>query len=183
MYNLTLILLDRMLFGTVAVAGVIMVQPARNGLSNFTSSLEEPAIMVNYFLQGDPYQGMVHFTRFFLNTLLGMGGFIDVAGNGESKLQRALNRIALAVRWAGMAWGMGLIYENFRSTAASRCVKMAGYGGPPCPVLSWLTGQCPWEMDYREGMKPAYAVAHGLRGLRQSSILYIMVREGVLPAS
>ncbi len=40
-------------------------QPARNGLSNFTSNLEEPAVMVNYFLQGDPYKGMVHFTRFF----------------------------------------------------------------------------------------------------------------------
>jgi phospholipid-binding lipoprotein MlaA len=48
-------------------------QPARNGLSNFTSNLEEPAVMVNSFLQGDPYKGMVHFTRFFLNTILGMG--------------------------------------------------------------------------------------------------------------
>jgi phospholipid-binding lipoprotein MlaA len=44
--------------------------------------------MVNYFLQGDPYQGMVHFTRFFLNSILGMGGFIDVAGMANPKLQR-----------------------------------------------------------------------------------------------
>ncbi len=31
---------------------------------------------------------MVHFTRFFLNTILGMGGFIDVAGMANPKLQR-----------------------------------------------------------------------------------------------
>ena len=53
---------------------------ARNGLSNFTGNLEEPAVMVNYFLQGDPYQGMVHFTRFFLNTILGMGGTMMLQG-------------------------------------------------------------------------------------------------------
>lgn len=44
--------------------------------------------MVNYFLQGDPYKGMVHFTRFFLNTILGMGGLIDVAGMANPQLQR-----------------------------------------------------------------------------------------------
>ncbi len=81
--------LDPYVVRPVAVAWRDYVpQPARNGISNFTSNLEEPASMVNYFLQGDPYQGMVHFTRFFLNTLLGMGGFIDVAGMANPKLPR-----------------------------------------------------------------------------------------------
>ncbi|STU55956.1 lipoprotein [Klebsiella pneumoniae] len=31
---------------------------------------------------------MVHFTRFFLNTILGMGGLIDVAGMANPQLQR-----------------------------------------------------------------------------------------------
>lgn len=131
MYNFNFNVLDPYVVRPVAVARRDYVpQPARNGLSNFTGNLEEPAIMVNYFLQGDPYQGMVHFTRFFLNTLLGMGGFIDVAGMANLSCS-ALNRIALAVRWAIMAWGMGLIC-NFRSTAASRCVKMAGIWRIPC---------------------------------------------------
>jgi phospholipid-binding lipoprotein MlaA len=89
MYNFNYNVLDPYVVRPVAVAWRDYVpQPARNGLSNFTSNLEEPAVMVNYFLQGDPYQGMVHFTRFFLNTLLGMGGFIDVAGMANQKLQR-----------------------------------------------------------------------------------------------
>ncbi len=35
-------------------------QPARNGLKYFTGNLEEPAIMVNYFLRAI-ISGMVHF--------------------------------------------------------------------------------------------------------------------------
>ena len=70
MYNFNFNVLDPYVVRPVAVAWRDYVpQPARNGLSNFTGNLEEPAVMVNYFLQGDPYQGMVHFTRFFLNTL------------------------------------------------------------------------------------------------------------------
>ena len=96
MYNFNFNVLDPYIVRPVAVAWRDYVpQPARNGLSNFTGNLEEPAVMVNYFLQGDPYQGMVHFTRFFLNTILGMGGF--------------------------MAWVMGLTF-SYRSTVASRCV-------------------------------------------------------------
>ena len=67
MYNFNFNVLDPYIVRPVAVAWRDYVpQPARNGLSNFTGNLEEPAVMVNYFLQGDPYQGMVHFTRFFL---------------------------------------------------------------------------------------------------------------------
>ena len=65
MYNFNFNVLDPYIVRPVAVAWRDYVpQPARNGLSNFTGNLEEPAVMVNYFLQGDPYQGMVHFTRF-----------------------------------------------------------------------------------------------------------------------
>lgn len=75
MFSFNFNVLDPYIVRPVAVVWRDYVpQPARNGVSNFTSNLEEPAIMVNYFIQGNPYQGMVHFTRFFLNSLLGMGG-------------------------------------------------------------------------------------------------------------
>ena len=121
MYNFNFNVLDPYIVRPVAVAWRDYVpQPARNGLSNFTGNLEEPAVMVNYFLQGDPYQGMVHFTRFFLNTILGMGGFIDVAGMANPKLQRT-ELTASVVRLVIMAWVMGLT-SSYRSTVASRCV-------------------------------------------------------------
>lgn len=61
MYSFNYNVLDPYVVRPVAVAWRdYELQPARNGLEiNFTSNLEEPAVMVNYFLQGDPYQGMV----------------------------------------------------------------------------------------------------------------------------
>jgi ABC-type transporter lipoprotein component MlaA len=124
MYSFNYNVLDPYVIRPVAVAWRDYVpQPARNGLSNFTSNLEEPAVMVNYFLQGDPYQGMVHFTRFFLNSLLGMGGFIDVAGMANQKLQRE-QPTASAVLWAIMALVTARTC-SYRSTVALRSVMMA----------------------------------------------------------
>ena len=81
--------MDPYLVRPVAVAWRDYVpQPARNGTSNFLSNLDEPASMVNSLLKGDPYRAAIHFNRFFLNTLLGMGGLIDVAGMANPKLAR-----------------------------------------------------------------------------------------------
>jgi len=52
MYSFNYNVLDPYVVRPVAVAWRDYVpQPARNGLSNFTSNLEEPAVMANYFLQ------------------------------------------------------------------------------------------------------------------------------------
>ena len=57
MYSFNYNVLDPYLVRPVAVAWRDYVpQPARNGLSNFTSNTEEPAVMVNYFL-GRPVSG------------------------------------------------------------------------------------------------------------------------------
>lgn len=124
MFNFNFNVVDPYVLRPVAVAWRDYVpQPARNGLSNFTSNLEEPAVMVNSFLQGDPYKGMVHFTRFFLNTILGMGGLIDVAGMANPQLQR-VERIVSAARSAIMASAMVRMC-NCHSTVALRCAMKA----------------------------------------------------------
>ncbi len=89
MFNFNYNVLDPYVVRPAAVAWRDYVPvPARTGISNFLGNLNEPAAMVNSFLRGDPYRGMVHFNRFFLNTVLGLGGFIDVAGMANDKLAR-----------------------------------------------------------------------------------------------
>ena len=57
-YNFSVNVLDPCVVRPVAVAWHDYVpQPARNGLGNFTSNLEEPAIMVNYFPTGRSLSG------------------------------------------------------------------------------------------------------------------------------
>ena len=143
MYNFNFNVLDPYIVRPVAVAWRDYVpQPARNGLSNFTGNLEEPAVMVNYFLQGDPYQGMVHFTRFFLNTILGMGGFIDVAGMANPKLQRTEpHRFGSTLGHYGVGYGPYVqlpFYGSFTLRDDGGDMADGFY-----PVLSWLT----WPMS------------------------------------
>ncbi len=157
MYNFNFNVLDPYIVRPVAVAWRDYVpQPARNGLSNFTGNLEEPAVMVNYFLQGDPYQGMVHFTRFFLNTILGMGGFIDVAGMANPKLQRTEpHRFGSTLGHYGVGYGPYVqlpFYGSFTLRDDGGDMADGLY-----PVLSWLIppGRCLWVNGRLKGSKPA----------------------------
>lgn len=177
MYNFNFNVLDPYIVRPVAVAWRDYVpQPARNGLSNFTGNLEEPAVMVNYFLQGDPYQGMVHFTRFFLNTILGMGGFIDVAGMANPKLQRTEpHRFGSTLGHYGVGYGPYVqlpLYGSFTLRDDGGDMADSLY-----PVLSWLT----WPMSVGkwmlEGIETRAQLLDSDGLLRQSSDPYIMVRE------
>ena len=49
------------------------------GISNFFNNLEEVDTFVNQLLQGKPKQSINDLTRFVINTIVGLGGFIDVA--------------------------------------------------------------------------------------------------------
>ncbi|STS63218.1 lipoprotein [Klebsiella aerogenes] len=86
--------------------------------------------MVNYFLQGDPYKGMVHFTRFFLNTILGMGGLIDVAGMANPQLQRVEpHRFGSTLGHYGVGYGRMF---SCRSMEALPCATKAAIWPMAC---------------------------------------------------
>lgn len=53
--------------------------PIKTGLVNFSNNLDEPASFVNRLLEGEGQKAMVHFTRFWFNSLFGLGGLIDFA--------------------------------------------------------------------------------------------------------
>lgn len=112
--------------------------PARTGLNNFFSNLNEPAAMLNAFLCGDVYRGMLHFNRFFLNSLLGIGGFIDVAEMANSKLSRENDlRFGATLGKYGISYGPYLmlpVYGNFTLRE-----DVGNYVDHLYPALSWLT--------------------------------------------
>lgn len=53
--------------------------PVKIGLTNVANHLDEPASFVNRLLEGNGQQAMIHFTRFWFNTVFGLGGLIDFA--------------------------------------------------------------------------------------------------------
>jgi len=74
---------DRYLLKPVA-KGYKKVLPnfMRRGIGNFFDNLTTPRSAVNNFLQGKPYRGFSDFTRFILNSTIGIGGLVDVASAG-----------------------------------------------------------------------------------------------------
>ena len=54
-------------------------EPGRVGLSNALQNLRTPVILLNDFFQGEMSRAGATFGRFFINSLLGLGGVIDVA--------------------------------------------------------------------------------------------------------
>lgn len=59
--------------------------PVRMGVRNFLSNLEEPASMVNSLVMWQPEKALTHFNRFWINSIFGIVGLIDVAGEADIK--------------------------------------------------------------------------------------------------
>ncbi|WP_316013734.1 VacJ family lipoprotein [Roseobacter sp. HKCCA0434] len=61
--------------------GAIVPEPMERGIENFVSNLSLPGDMVNNALQGDGDGFSRNLGRFLMNSTLGLGGFLDVAGD------------------------------------------------------------------------------------------------------
>ncbi len=60
----------------------VVPKTARIGVSNFFYNLAGPVRMVNCILQGKGNEAGYEFVRLFMNTTVGLGGFLDVATHG-----------------------------------------------------------------------------------------------------
>lgn len=54
-------------------------RPVTQGLSNFSSNIDQPAAMMNHILQGDMESALRNFWRVAVNTTVGIGGLFDPA--------------------------------------------------------------------------------------------------------
>ena len=52
---------------------------AQTSITNFFSNLDDIGISLNNLLQGNVVKSMSDITRFFINSIFGLGGFFDVA--------------------------------------------------------------------------------------------------------
>lgn len=72
--------LDRFLVKPVTQVYVYVTpQPIRTGLLNASENLEEPANTINNLLQGKPADSFASFSRFAINSTVGILGIFDVA--------------------------------------------------------------------------------------------------------
>jgi phospholipid-binding lipoprotein MlaA len=73
--------LDRLILKPVAILyRAATPEIVRDGVDNFLANLRTPVVLANDLLQGNFKQGELTLGRFMLNTILGVGGLIDVGG-------------------------------------------------------------------------------------------------------
>ena len=177
MFNFNYEVLDPYIVRPVAVVWRDYVpQPARNGTSNFLSNLEEPASMVNSFLVGDPYNAMKHFSRFFLNTVLGMGGLIDVAGMANPKLAKQVpQRFGSTLGHYDVGYGPYVVLPGYGSfTIRDDGGNVADYAYPVLRYLTFWMSAGKWMI---EGIETRARLLDSDGLLRNSSDPYLMLRE------
>ena len=71
--------LDRNFLKPVAQVYSRTPKPVKKGVTNFFNNLEEVETTVNQVLQGKPKLAINDFSRFLINSTIGLGGLIDVA--------------------------------------------------------------------------------------------------------
>ncbi|MFB6434587.1 MAG: phospholipid-binding lipoprotein MlaA [Candidatus Malihini olakiniferum] len=176
MFNFNYNVLDPYVVRPVAVAWRDYVpKPARNGLSNFFSNLEEPAAMTNYLVSGNPYKAMIHFNRFFLNTLLGMGGFFDLASVANAQLAKEEpRRFGTTLGSYGVGYGPYVVLPGYGSATLREGASIVDTLYPVLSYLTFWASAGKWVVEWVE-MRAQLLDSDGL--LRNSSDPYLLVRE------
>ena len=117
--------IDRLILRPAAmVYKAVVPHILRDGARNFLANLFTPVIFVNDVLQLRPRRTMHTFTRFLLNTSLGIGGVFDVAKRPPFAIKAHPNGFADTLGYYGMRAGP-YIYLPVIGPANPR--DMAGY--------------------------------------------------------
>ena len=100
-------------------------EPVRIGVNNFFYNLSFPVRFINCLLQGKGLAASDEVVRFFINSTVGMAGFLDVATN---KLEIKKNDVDLGLTFG--TWGMGpSFYINWPILGPSSVRDTVGFVG------------------------------------------------------
>lgn len=98
--------LDKAIYRPVAMGYKHVVpKPVRTGLRNFFSNLTEPVVFLNYLLQFRFGKAVRTLVRFTVNSTLGIGGIVDVAGTTDVALPHHDNSFGDTLAYYGVKPG------------------------------------------------------------------------------
>lgn len=117
--------------------------PIKTGLTNVANNLDEPASFVNRLLEGEGKKAMVHFNRFWINTVFGLGGLIDWASLSEPlKLDNGRRQFGDTLGSYGVGTGPYVMLPAYGPATPRQ--DLGNLVDTTYPVLSLLT--TPWSI-------------------------------------
>jgi phospholipid-binding lipoprotein MlaA len=150
--------------------------PVRTGLTNVANNLDEPASFVNRILEGEGRQAMVHFNRFWINSVFGLGGLIDWASLDDGlRLDKGQREFGDTLGTYGVGSGSYLMIPGYGATTPRQVVgKIADSS---YPVLSLLTFPMTAGKFVVQGLDSRAKLLGQDSLLQQSSDPYVTFRE------
>ena len=117
--------------------------PVKTGLVNVANNLDEPASFVNRLLEGEVKTAMIHFNRFWINSVFGIGGLIDWASKTpDLKLDNGNREFGETLGHYGVGTGAYIMVPGYGPTTPRQAVGKVVDSA--YPVLSLLT--TPWTI-------------------------------------
>lgn len=150
--------------------------PIKTGLVNVANNLDEPASFVNRLLEGEGKKAMVHFTRFWFNSIFGLGGLIDFASHTpDLKLENGRRTFGDTLGRYDVPTGPYVMLPAYGPATPRQ--DLGGIVDTTYPVLSLLT--TPWSAAkfIVQGVDKRAALLGQDALLRQSQDPYSTFRE------
>lgn len=117
--------------------------PIKTGLVNVANNLDEPASFVNRLLEGEGKKAMIHFNRFWINSIFGLGGLIDWASKTpDLKLENGNRNFGETLGTYKVGTGPYVMLPAYGPTTPRQAVGSVVDNA--YPVLSLLT--TPWTI-------------------------------------
>lgn len=148
--------------------------PVKTGLTNFTSNLDEPMSFVNRLLEGNFKQAMVHFDRFWINSVFGLAGFIDIASASKPLRKQEDREFGDMLGHYGVGTGSYVVLPGYG--AATPRQDLGHIVDMTYPMLSLIGpwGLLKWGI---EGIDKRSRVLEQDALLKQSQDPYVTFRE------
>lgn len=150
--------------------------PVKTGLTNVANNLDEPASFVNRLLEGEGEKAMVHFTRFWINSIFGLGGLIDWASlTHDLKLTDGRRTFGDTLGSYGVPAGIYVMLPGYGPATPRQ--DLGDLVDSTYPVLSMLT--MPWTATkfLVQGIDSRAKLLDQGALLKQSQDPYVTFRE------
>lgn len=150
--------------------------PVKTGLVNVANNLDEPASFVNRLLEGEGEKAMIHFTRFWVNSIFGLGGLIDFASmTNDLKLDNGRRTFGDTLGHYNVPTGPYVMLPAYGPATPRQ--DLGRIVDSTYPVLSYLT--FPWGLAKFgvQGLNARAGLLDQDALLKQSADPYITFRE------
>lgn len=150
--------------------------PIKTGLVNVANNLDEPASFVNRLLEGEGQKAMVHFTRFWLNSVFGLGGLFDFASlNEDLRLDNGRRTFGDTLGRYNVPTGAYVMLPGYGAVTPRQ--DLGGVVDMTYPMLSLLTAPLSATKFVVQGVDKRAKLLDQDALLKQSADPYVTFRE------